>query len=135
MGVIDTPLDALTEYAEIISRACEVPLVMNYPVLGADAFRTATGVHAAAIGKALGKNDDDLADRVYSSVPASWVGKKQQIEVGFMSGKWNVRLWMQQHGIEYTDEGCEAVLEAAKQSKRTMTEEDLRSVLANVAQR
>ncbi|MEM7675212.1 MAG: LeuA family protein [Myxococcota bacterium] len=132
MGVIENSLDALTEYAEVISRACEVPLAMNYPVLGADAFRTATGVHAAAIGKALGKNDTELVDRVYSSVPASWVGRRQRVEVGFLSGKWNVRLWMAQHGIDYTDARCEAILTAAKRSKRTLTDADLRAVLSGV---
>ncbi|MEL7372310.1 MAG: 2-isopropylmalate synthase, partial [Myxococcota bacterium] len=128
----ENSLDALTEYAEVISQACEVPLAMNYPVLGGDAFRTATGVHAAAIGKALGKNDTDLADRVYSSVPASWVGRCQRVEVGFMSGKWNVRLWMAQHGVDYTDARCEAILTAAKRSKRTLTDDDMRDVLSGV---
>ena len=63
----------------------------NYPVLGDDAFRTATGVHAAAIIKAEAKGADWLADRVYSGVPASLVGRKQGIEIGPMSGLSNVK--------------------------------------------
>ena len=132
MGAIDNNLDALTEYVDVISAACEVPLPANYPVLGGDAFRTATGIHAAAIGKALAKEDAELADFVYSSVPASWVGKQQEIEIGFMSGKWNVRLWMDRHGVEYSDARCEAILTAAKRANRILSEDDIRAVVASV---
>ena len=133
MGVIDNKIDALTEYAQVIARACEVSVPTNYPVLGVDAFRTATGVHAAAIGKAFDKDNRSLAERVYSSVPASVVGKHQSIEIGYMSGKWNVRLWMQAHGIEYTEARCDAILAAAKASRRTLTDADIRAVIQRVA--
>ncbi len=129
MGAIDNDLAALPEYTDAISRACKVPIPASYPVVGADAFRTATGIHAAAIGKAIDKRDEALADAVYSAVPASWVGKQQQIEVGFMSGKWNVRLWMKRHGIEYSDLRCEAVLKAAKRSNRILSAADIRAVI------
>ena len=132
MGAIDNHLDALMEYASVISDACRVPLPANYPVLGGDAFRTATGIHAAAIGKAIAKEDIELADFVYSAVPASWVGKQQEIEVGFMSGKWNVRLWMDRHGIEYSDARGEAILTAAKRANRILSEEDIQAAIASV---
>ena len=75
-----------------------VPLPDNYPVVGRDAFRTGTGVHAAAIIKARARGEDWLADRVYSSVPASMIGCRQVIEVGPMSGESNVVYWLQERG-------------------------------------
>ncbi len=71
----------------------------NYPVIGADAFRTATGVHAAAVVKAFRKGDRALMDAVYAAVPASLVGRAQQIEVGPMSGRSNVVFWLESRGL------------------------------------
>ena len=39
------------------------PIPENYPVVGRDAFETATGVHAAAVIKAFKKGDAWLADQ------------------------------------------------------------------------
>ena len=72
----------------------QIPL--NYPLVGRDAFRTATGVHAAAIVKAMQKGDVWLADRVYSGVPAGMFGRHQEIGIGFMSGASNVGYWLRQ---------------------------------------
>ena len=80
-----------------------MPIPDNYPVVGKDAFRTATGVHAAAVVKAWKKGDRDLMDAVYSAIPASLVGREQEIDVGPMSGKSNVVFWLEQHGIPCSD--------------------------------
>src|SRR5437763_1991645 len=80
-------LTKLKEYCEAVSRATGVPIPPNYPVVGEDAFRTATGVHAAAVIKAYKKNDTELADAVYSGVPAKLFGLEQIIDVGPMSGQ------------------------------------------------
>lgn len=125
-GWIDRDLSALSDYCAGVSRATDVPIPANYPVFGADAFRTATGVHAAAIVKAMNRNDSWLADVVYSGVPASAFGARQRVDVGPMSGKWNVSHWLQEHGIEVTDERVRRVLDAAKQSHKVLTEEELR---------
>ena len=128
MGYIDTDLMPLREYVETASRATGVPIPINYPVFGVDAFRTATGVHAAAIIKARRKGDDFLADRIYSGVPAGMVGMNQRIEVGFMSGMSNVVHWLHEHGIEPKEPLVEAILRAAKESNRVLTEEELLQV-------
>jgi 2-isopropylmalate synthase len=94
--------------------------------MGADAFRTGTGVHAAAVIKALRKNDRALADRVYSAVPASVLGREQRIEVGPMSGESNVIFWLERHGFEATRERVERIFGAAKASDRLLSEEELR---------
>jgi 2-isopropylmalate synthase len=125
MGYIDTDLLPLREYVETASRATGVPIPINYPVFGIDAFRTATGVHAAAIIKARRKGDAWLADRIYSGVPAGMVGMSQKIEVGFMSGMSNVVHWLHEHGLEPKEPLVEAILRAAKESNRVLTEEEL----------
>ena len=103
MGYIERDLSALVEYREYVSQATGVAIPPNYPVVGRDAFRTATGVHAAAVIKAFRKQDRALADAVYSGVPASLVGREQEIEVGPMSGQSNVLFWLEQRGLPVTD--------------------------------
>src|SRR5213594_1350486 len=99
LGTHRHDVSRLGDYAQVASQAIGIPLPANYPVMGADAFRTATGVHAAAIIKARKKGEDWLADRVYSGVPAGMVGRRQIIEVGPMSGLSNVECWLENHGI------------------------------------
>jgi 2-isopropylmalate synthase len=125
MGYIDTDLTRLREYVELTSRGTGVPIPASYPVFGEDAFRTATGVHAAAIIKAKKKGEDWLADRVYSGVPAGMVGSRQQIEVGFMSGVSNVVYWLHEHGMEPTDHLVEEIFRAAKERNRILTDAEL----------
>ena len=129
MGWIDNDLSALPEYCELVSRACHVPVPVNYPVVGRDAFRTATGVHAAAIVKAYRKEDAWLADVVYSGVPAHWVGREQEIEIGPMSGESNVIYWLKRRDIEPKPELVRAIFEAAKQSNHTLSEEEVRAIV------
>lgn len=128
-GVIDNDLSALGEYVELAERALGAPRPTNYPMFGADAFRTATGVHAAAVIKARDKGDDWLADRVYSSVPAGWLGRTQEIEIGPMSGASNVKYWLKQHGVDDGPAAVEAVFRAAKQSDHVLTEEEITNVV------
>ena len=129
LGWIDNDLTALPEYCERVSRTTDVPLPPNYPVVGRDAFRTGTGVHAAAVIKAFAKGQAWLADRVYSGVPASWVGRQQEIEVGPMSGESNVVFWLESHGIEPTPERVKAVFQRAKSVDRVLDEAEIRSVI------
>ncbi|BDG09758.1 LeuA family protein [Anaeromyxobacter paludicola] len=119
----------LVEYVRLTSRATGVPIPVNYPLSGADAFRTATGVHAAAIVKALAKGDEALADRVYSAVPAGLFGREQEIEVGPMSGLSNVRYWLLHRRLPTAEPLLRAVLERAKRSDRVLAEEEIREVV------
>jgi len=125
LGWIDRDLTRLSDYCEAVSRATGVRIPDNYPVMGRDAFRTGTGVHAAAIVKARKKGDDWLADRVYSGVPAAMVGRKQVIEVGPMSGISNVQCWLEQHGFEARAELVEAIFRRAKESDRVLADEEI----------
>ena len=124
-GLIDRDLSPLVEYVSLVSEHCGVPIPANYPALGADAFRTGTGVHAAAVIKAIRKGDRALADSVYSGVPASVLGREQRIEVGPMSGESNVVFWLETHGHEATQERVARILERAKASDRLLTIEEL----------
>jgi 2-isopropylmalate synthase len=118
-------LTKLKDYCQAVSRATGVPIPKNYPVVGDDAFRTATGVHAAAIIKAYHKNDIVLANTVYSGVPSHVFGLDQVIDVGPMSGKSNVLFWLERHGIEATDEKVDSIYRRAKKSDHTLTEAEI----------
>lgn len=127
-GVIDRDLSRLRDYCEKISRAARVPIPHNYPVVGRDAFRTATGVHAAAVIKAYNKNDIKLANTVYSGVPSHLFGLDQVIEIGPMSGKSNVIYWLEKRGIVPREALVERIFQAAKQSTRVLTEDEVRAL-------
>jgi 2-isopropylmalate synthase len=123
-------VNVLTKYVEKAADFCRVPLPYNYPVFGQDAFRTATGVHAAAVIKAKLKGQDLLADLVYSGVPAHWFGKKQIIEVGPMSGASNVKYWLLEHGYEPEEFLVVALLEFAKLQSRILTKAEIIQFIA-----
>lgn len=129
MGYFERDLSKLGEYVREVSDACDVPIPANYPVLGRDAFRTATGVHAAAVIKAFKKKDDALVDAVYSGVPASMVGRAQEIEIGPMSGKSNVIYWLESRGLEAGEERVERIFDLAKKSPTVLSEEEIRRAL------
>jgi 2-isopropylmalate synthase len=131
MGYIERDLSALCEYCDAVSAATDVPIPANYPVVGRDAFRTATGVHAAAVIKAFKKNDLALIDAVYSGVPASLIGREQQIDVGPMSGKSNVVFWLERHGHTASDALVDRIFSRAKQSSTVLTNDE---ILAEVSE-
>jgi len=131
-GIIDRDLTRLGEYVGAVSRATGVGVPFNYPVFGQDAFRTSTGVHAAAILKARRKGSEDLADRVYSGVPAQMVGLGQKVEVGFMSGRSNVICHLEARGLDVDDARVDAILAVAKASARVLTDEDIDGVLRDL---
>jgi 2-isopropylmalate synthase len=131
LGLHDWDLSKLNEYVALASDACRVPLAYNWPVFGEDAFRTATGVHAAAIIKAEAKGDAWLADRIYSGVPAGWFGLSQRIEISHMSGISNVRYWLRAHGYDSADDALSNhVFDAAKQCDRTFTDDEVHALCA-----
>jgi len=130
MGWMDQDLTALGEYCALGGSMTGMPIPRNYPVVGADAFLTSTGVHAAAVAKAYAKGDTWLADRVYSSVPASLVGRRQSIAVGPMSGKSNVEFWLRGHGVESTTERVDCVLAAAKTTSHVLTDAEIAKALS-----
>jgi 2-isopropylmalate synthase len=129
-GYFERDLTTLPAYCEAVAKACGVSIPGNYPVIGSDAFRTATGVHAAAVVKAFRKGEPDLVDSVYSAVPASMVGRAQLIEIGPMSGKWNVIFWLEQHGYTPDEDLVDRIFQKAKQATRTLTIEEIREVIA-----
>jgi 2-isopropylmalate synthase len=133
MGVApwaDQDLRKLKDYCVAVSRATGIPIPANYPVVGEDAFRTATGVHAAAVIKAFKKNDVELANAVYSGVPAQAFGLEQIIDIGPMSGKSNVHFWLERRGIAATDEVVERIFARAKTSDHTLTEAEIEECIS-----
>lgn len=133
LGLRDGDLSKLQSYVDAVSKATHVPVAVNTPIVGRDAFRTATGVHAAAVLKALEKGDSDLADQVYSGVPAHWIGREQEIEVGHMSGASNVLYYLRSRGLSTDPAVVEAVLSAAKASAELLEEREVREIVARAA--
>jgi 2-isopropylmalate synthase len=129
LGYLERDLSALVEYCETVSDVTGVPIPPNYPVVGRDAFRTATGVHAAAVIKAFRKQDMELVDAVYSAVPASLVGRQQEIEVGPMSGRSNVVYWLEKRGLPVSDEVVDRIFAKAKASSCVLTEAEIREAI------
>jgi 2-isopropylmalate synthase len=126
LGMHEHSLAKLPDYVHVVSRATGVPIPPSYPVFGEDAFRTGTGVHAAAIIKAKLKGDDWLVDRVYSGIPASMFGMSQRIEISHVSGMSNVKYWLAEHGYDANDEGlCQHVFALAKTTDRVLTDEEI----------
>ena len=131
LGLHDRELSRLADYVRLAAEACRVPVAYNWPVFGKDAFRTGTGVHAAAIVKAQAKGDDWLADRVYSGVPAGWFGLHQKIEISPMSGISNVRYWLRAHGFGEDEALAAYVFECAKTCDHTYTDAEVLAICAS----
>lgn len=129
LGQIDQDLTKLREYCEVVAEAVDWDIAINYPLVGRDAFRTATGVHASAIIKALNKGDHWLADRIYSGVPASMVGREQEICIGFMSGASNVNYWLEKRGITGDEVLVAEILKVAKGSAHILTDDEVLAVV------
>ena len=129
MGYLERGLSALRPYCDLVARTFAVTIPPNYPVFGRDAFRTATGVHAAAIAKAYHRGDTALADTVYCSVPASLVGREQEIEVGPMSGRSNVVFWLEKRGLDPAEDLVERIFARAKASAGVLTEPEILAVV------
>ena len=129
LGAIDNDLTQLLAYCRKVSHAYQWPIPRNYPLAGEDAFKTATGVHAAAIVKAFERHDTWLADRVYSGVPAGLFGKEPEIEIGPISGMSNVRYWVKTRGLTFDENLGKAILAKAKQSDRTLKEDEVLAVV------
>lgn len=125
-------LTRLLEYCETIARAVKWDIPISYPLVGRDAFRTATGVHASAVIKAMAKGDTWLADRIYSGVPAGMIGREQEICIGFMSGASNVNFWLSQRSIPATEELVAEILKAAKTQDHIMLEDEVMAVVKRV---
>jgi len=131
LGMHDVDLSRLPDYCSLAADICGIEIPHSYPVVGSDAFRTGTGVHASAIIKAMNMGDDWLVDRVYSGVPASLFGLEQTIEVSPVSGLSNVRYWLNEHGYDPRDTTlCDIVFALAKRSDHTLTRVEIEEEIA-----
>ena len=133
MGCIERDLTRLFEYCLLVADVTGMPVPSNYPVVGRDAFRTATGVHASAIAKAYRKGDHELADAVYSAVPARLFGREQEIDVGPLSGRSNVVFWLQRRGLPCGGALVDRIFAAAKASPTVLTEEEIVRIIEAAA--
>ena len=129
LGWIDNDLSKLVMYGKTVANATRMPIPVNYPLLGSDAFRTGTGVHAAAVIKAERRGHTFLSDRIYSGVPASWFGKSQEIEIGHMSGESNVVYWLEKRQVQAERGLVERIFAEAKGSNRLLSDDEILQVI------
>jgi len=129
LGIRNDDLSRLPEYVQVVAQVTRVPIPVNTPIVGHDAFRTATGVHAAAVIKAQQKGHTWLADRIYSGVPAGWIGRSQKIEIGPMSGNSNVQHYLSSHGVPVTPELTKRIIDEAKKSPRVLTDAEILNIV------
>lgn len=122
-------LSSLLMWCTVAARATHVSVPVNYPLVGTDAFRTATGVHAAAIVKADKKGHAWLADRIYSGVPAGMFGKEQEIEIGHYSGESNVVFWLTKRNVTPEPGLVKHILGRAKAGDRLLTTEEIQHII------
>ncbi|HVP14284.1 MAG TPA: LeuA family protein [Terriglobales bacterium] len=132
LGWIENDLSSLEEYCRAVSDAAGVPIPSNYPVVGRDAFRTGTSMHASAMVKALRRGEAWLVDRVYSGVPSNLVGRRQEVEIGPSSGASNAIWWLESHGLASTPERAQALVQRARSADRVLTEAEIRATLASL---
>ena len=130
MGWVENDFSLLGQYCATAAAACGWTIPYNYPVFGRDAFRTATGIHAAALIKSYKKGDTALADVIYSAVPASLFGQRQVIEIGPMSGKSNVIYWLETHGCRgYGRAGLSRLSNMLNRSSSVLEEDEVMNLL------
>lgn len=127
----DRDLTNLVPWCQMVAEAVGVPIPGQYPLVGEDAFRTATGVHAAAVIKAIKRGDTGLADRIYSGVPAGWFGKEQSIEIGFMSGESNVVYWLKSRDIEPEEKLVHHLFALAKRTDHILSDTEVHDAIAD----
>ena len=124
------PLTDLSAYVKTISQSTATPVPAGYPVFGRDAFRTATGVHAAAVVKAAKLGAPDIADLVYSAVPAALVGRRQEVEIGPLSGRWCCVAWLEAHNLPVEEPVIARMLAAATKANRVLSESEVKAAVA-----
>ncbi|GAB2685816.1 LeuA family protein [Nocardia thraciensis] len=126
----DYDLAALRKYCEYASEVLGTAIPRNYPAMGSDVFKTSAGVHAAAILKAHTKGDLLAKDTVYSSVPASLFGRRQEVVIDSSSGASNVRYWLATNGVGENPVLVAEILRYAKRSTAPLTDELIRQIIA-----
>jgi len=134
LGWIDNKLYALPKYSKAVSEATNVPIPPSLPVIGKDAFRTQTGIHASALVKAKRLGDTWLEDRVYSSVPAEWIGREQRIEIGPNSGRSNVIWWLVYHQFSFNMDLVHIILDHAKHQNKVLTDTEILKMIKDYSE-
>jgi 2-isopropylmalate synthase len=124
-------LTALRDYCEHAASALGVSIPQNYPAMGRDVFKTSAGVHASAIMKAHEKGNTSVKDAIYSSVPASLLGRGQEVLIDASSGANNVKYWLTINGYRKDNaDAIKKVLIMAKAGHGPLSDDQIRRIIA-----
>jgi len=120
-------LSALRTYCEAYAAATGSTIPANYPVFGADACSTSSGIHAAAVIKAM-RLGEDIANQIYSGAASRAFASRQSIAIGPQSGRSNVQHWLSIRHLD-TDAGVvDYLLAAAKSMARVLSDDELHAL-------
>lgn len=110
----------LVAACELTAAATRTQIPHRQPIVGADAFTTATGTHAGALVKAraLGSDFEDL---VYSAVSAAAIGRRQNLVISANSGRAGVKAVLDDLGCPSDPATIQAVLSYCRQHNRTLS--------------
>lgn len=126
-GIKDNDISRLMEYSNFASQILKRPIPENAPIIGVEAFNTASGVHADAILKSYLQGRPDLAGLVYAPFNPGIIGRSVDVRVGPMSGRSNIILALKRLDIEQNDDLIESLYEIAKRSNQILSDRELRS--------
>jgi 2-isopropylmalate synthase len=124
----DRDLSELPDYCGYASQIFDRAISADRPLVGADAFHTATGVHAAAIIKAARSGEAAIADTVYATIDPTVFGLEHIIGIGPASGAANVRYRLDRLDLPHDPQTVEAVLQAARAAGQLLDESDLLAI-------
>jgi methanogen homocitrate synthase len=98
-------IQILKELSEIVSKFSGIPIPINKPIVGANAFRHESGIHVAAIMK---------NPFTYESYEPQLVGQERKLVFGRHSGTDGVKLKIESLGYKITDEDLAEIMKRLK---------------------
>jgi isopropylmalate/homocitrate/citramalate synthase len=116
-------LDALTGLSRLVARHSGIPLAMHSPVVGLNAFRHESGIHAAGV----------LEDpRTYETILPEEVGRQREIIFGKHSGRHQLVALLERHGIPHTRETVDWLLSEIKRLKEQQSHNPLEAMVESL---
>jgi methanogen homocitrate synthase len=109
--------EKLLELGKLVSKYAGIPIPVNKPIFGMNAFRHESGIHAAGV---LAHN------LVYECIPAEWLGRKSEYRYGKFSGTAVVlKEALEPYGITPTREQLLEIVRRVKEEHESGSKKEL----------
>lgn len=109
-------LEALYELSRLVQRVSGVHMPMHTPVVGLNAFRHESGIHAAGVLE---------NPRTYETIMPEEVGRSREIVFGKHSGRHQLVDLLEGHGIAHTPAMVDQLLQEIKHGKEAQSHQPL----------